>query len=220
MKAKEYAQKLFELVEKQEEFESLLEKSLKEFCNDADKLIKIRRAKSDESVAACINEVNNKWIALVNHYRKLMNNEYGGWEDKMFPVLLEDGFKSAYVLTHPNRRWYFDINRHKKFIDDRKAEMETQNRRIASQEFTPYKVTPYEELTMDNLVSEIMCCLMALGNYANMGFPVQSIRPLALRITLLRYWKEKGEINLEDVKTMESYDDPAKFFIERGFSPA
>jgi len=220
MKAKEYAQKLFELVENQDEFENFLEKSLKEFCAEADKLIKIRRAKSDESVAACINELNQKWIALVNHYKKLMNNEYEGWEKHIFPTLLEDGFKSAYVLTHPNRGWYFDIKRHKKFIEEETAAREAQNRRIATQKFTPYAVTPYEQLTMDNITQEIMCCLMALGNYANMGFPPQSIRPLAFRITLLRYWKEKGEINLEDVKTMESYEDPRKFFKERGFNPA
>lgn len=217
MKAKEYAQKLFELVEKHEEFENLLERSLKALCQDADNLIKLRRAKSDEAVAACINEVNAKWLAIINHYKKLTNDEYQGWETTMCPILLEDGFKATYVHLHPNRGWYFDVNRHKKFVDDTNAAREAQQKRIAAKKFTPYAVTPYEKLTMETLVPEIMACLMALSNYAEMGIPLQSLKPLAFRISLLRYWKEKGAINLDDAKEMESYEDPRKFFEGKGF---
>ena len=222
MKAKEYAQKFFELADKQEEFETLLVKALKEFCQEADKLIKIRRAKSDESVAACINELNRKWLSLVSHYNKLTNQEYHGWETKLCPVILEDAFKAAYVHLHPNRGWYFDLNRHKQHVDRINAQRERDYNmeKEASKNFVPYAVTPYEELTMDTLVQEIMACLMALGNYYQIGFPPQSLRPLAFRISLLRYWKEKGAINLEDVKIMEGYENPANFFTERGFSPA
>ena len=87
MKAKEYAEKLFELVEKHEEFENLLEKCLKELCAEADGLIKIRRAKSDEAVAACINQVNQKYLAIINQYEKLANKEYQGWETTMCPTI-------------------------------------------------------------------------------------------------------------------------------------
>lgn len=58
---------------------------------------------------------------------------------------------------------------------------------------------------------------MALGNYAEMGFPLQSLRPLAFRIALLRYWKERAAINLDDAKEMEQYDDPRMFFEAKGF---
>ena len=112
---------------------------------------------------------------------------------------------------------YFDINRHKKFVDDTNAAREVQQKRIAAKQFTPYAVTPYEQLTNETLLHEILACTMALGNYAEMGIPLQSLRPLAFRISLLRYWKEKGAINLDDVKEMEKYDDPRKFFEEKGF---
>lgn len=220
MKAKEYAEKLFELVEKHEEFENLLEKCLKELCAEADNLIKIRRAKSDEAVAACINQVNQKYLAIINQYEKLTNKEYQGWETTMCPTLLADGFKAAYVHIHPKRGWYFDIKRHKQFIDEENARREARQRRIASKTLTPYAVTPYEQLTMETLIPEMMACLAALGHYAEMGIPIQSIRPLAFRISLLRYWKHIGAINLDDVKVMESYDDPRKFFEERGFNLA
>lgn len=217
MKAKEYAQKLFELVEEHEQFESQLEKSLKALCQDADKLIKIRRAKSDEAIAACINEVNAKWLAIINHYKKLTNQEYHGWETTMCPVILEDGFKAAYIHLHPNHGWYFNLSRHKKFVDETNAAREAQQKRIAAKKFTPYAVTPYEQLTMETLVTEILACTMALGNYAEMGIPLQSLKPLAYRISLLRYWKAKGEINLDDAKEMENYDDPGEFFEDKGF---
>lgn len=220
MKAKEYAEKLFELVEKHEEFENLLEKCLKELCAEADSLIKVRRAKSDEAVAACINQVNQKYLAIINQYEKLTNKEYQGWETTMCPTLLSDGFKAAYVHIHPNRGWYFNIKRHKQFVDKEIARREAQQRRIASKTLTPYVVTPYEQLTMETLIPEIMACIAALGHYAEMGIPIQSMRPLAFRISLLRYWKHMGAINLDDVKVMESYDDPIKFFTERGFNPA
>ena len=219
MKAKEYAEKLFELVEKREEFENLFEKCLKELCTEADSLIKVRRAKSDEAVAGCINQVNQKYLAIINQYEKLINKEYQGWEATMCPTLLADGFKAAYVHIHPNRGWYFDIKRHKQFIDGENARREAQQRSIASKTLTPYAVTPYEQLTMETLIPETMACLAALGHYAEMGIPIQSMRPLAFRISLLRYWKHKGAIDLDDVKAMESYDNPIKFFAERGFNP-
>lgn len=217
MKAKEYAEKLFELVENHEEFENLLEKCLKELCAEADSLIKVRRAKSDEAVAACINQVNQKYMAIINQYDKLIDKEYQGWKTTMCPTLLTDGFKAAYVHMHPNRGWYFDIKRHKQFVDEENARREDQQRWIAAKTLMPYVVTPYDQLTMETLVQEIMACLAALGHYAEMGMPIQSLRPLAFRIALLRYWKENGAINLDDVKAMESYDDPSKFFEERGF---
>jgi hypothetical protein len=71
---------------------------------------------------------------------------------------------------------------------------------------------------MENLIPETMACIAALGHYVEMGIPIQSLRPLAFRISLLRYWKSKGAIDLDDVKAMESYDDPTKFFKERGFN--
>ena len=223
MKAKECAEKLFELAKEpkdHKEFENLLEKYLRQFISEADELIKIRRAKSDEAVAACINQVNEKYLAMVNRYEKLTNDEFQGWETTMCPTLLKDGFKAGYVSIHPNRGWYFDIKRHKNFVEMEEERREAQQKRIASKTLTPYAVTPYDQLTMENLIPEMMACLSALGHYAEMGIPIQSMRPLAFRISLLRYWKEKGAINLDDVKAMESYADPLDFFKERGFNPA
>lgn len=214
MKAKEYAQKLFDLIENKEEFENLLEKSLREFCQEAENLIKLRRAKSDNAVAACINEVNNKWLALVNHYKKLTHQEYEGWEATMCPTILEDGFKAAYVHLHPNRGWYFNLSRHKSLVD----EMNAANEKPKKVNFMPHAVIPYEQLKLEDLPMEIFACLASLGNMAECGIPVVALKPLAFRITLLRYWQSKGCIDLSDVEVMNSYEDPRKFFDERGFS--
>ena len=213
MKAKEYAERLISLVEKHEEFENELEKCLRALCQDADNLIKIRRAKSDQSVAACINEINSKWMAIINCYRKTMENKYKEWASVMYPTLLEDGFKAAYVHLHPNRGWYFNLSRHKQWCDEKNASVT----KPKAMNTMPYRVTPYEELKFEDLTMEILACLTSLGNMAEMGIPVMALKPLAFRITLLRYWVSKGSIDLTDVEAMNSYEDPRKFFDERGF---
>lgn len=218
MKAKEYAQKLFELVENEKEFENYLEKCLKALCQDAENLIKLRRAKSDEAVAACINEVNTKWLAIVNQYNKLTNQKYEGWEETICPIIVKDGFKAAYVTLHPNRGWYFDISRHKKWIDEKNSDIRQREEHIKNIKFMPYSVTPYDQLKYEDLSKEIMACLASLGQFADIGIPCVSLIPLAHRITLLRYWQYKGSIDVNDATEMAKYEDPRKFFEERGFS--
>lgn len=48
---------------------------------------------------------------------------------------------------------------------------------------------------------------MALGQYSNyirLGvMTLEMVEPFALRIHLLRYWKENGAINLDDVEEFE-----------------
>ena len=195
MKAKEWY-KQFEMCETSDEFEKKLEECLIELVDDADKLIIKRKAKSHDAIASCINEVNQKYKAIINiHENKKKNHEsdiLGG------VTILDDGFKAAYVLKHPDREWYFNINNHMKKVEERRDEIEMHEKAVSN--IIPYNVTPFEELTMETLTKEILCCTMALGSYVGAGIPVDWIRPLAYRIGLLRWWKNNGEINLEDVE--------------------
>lgn len=211
MKAKEWYKK-FESCETEEQFQQKLEACLLSLVEEANELISKRRCKSPDAMAACINEVNTKWFAIKRIHDKNKKNK--DWHHPILSEaeLLEDGFKAVYVHFHPKNSWFFDINKHKKMIDEKNEEIERRKKKLEN--FTPYAVTPFEQLTMDNLVNEIFCCITALGQYADVGIPVQSLKSLAQRIELLRYWSIKGEINLKDVE--EFNKDKRAWLINHG----
>lgn len=200
MKAKEWY-RTFEECETEEQFQIKLEECLRSLVKEANDLITKRKCKSPTAMTACINEIDNKWFAIKRiHDNNRKNPEW------YHPVLskaelLEDGFKAVYVELHPKNKWFFDLDKHKKKVEERQKEIDEQKKAVDN--LRPYAVTPYKDLTMENLSGEILCCTMALGNYVSCGIPPQYLRGLAHRITLLRYWKVKGAINLQDVEEFE-----------------
>lgn len=200
MKAKEYYRMLQEASDTEEGFEEGLEKVLTSMSDEVDELIRRRNAKSNDAIAGCVKEIDQKWRALVAlHNKKKEKFELDGHLGRA--ILLDDGFKAVYVHLHPGREWMFDMKKHEQHIDELKVQERLRKQVMDS--FAPYKVTPFEELTMDNLVKEIMNCTMAMGSYYTIGIPIDWFRPLAYRVALLRYWKSKGAINLADVEEFE-----------------
>ena len=116
MKAKAYCHKLAEC-KTDEELESSIEQMLKDLVKEADDLIVQRKAKSNSAIQSCVIEVNNKWKAMLRIHEEKKNNL-----DYDVPLrcakFFDDGFKSAYVIIHPKRGWMFDIEQHKKVVEE------------------------------------------------------------------------------------------------------
>ena len=200
MKAKEWYAK-FEACTTEEQFQQELDTCLGSLVKEANDLISKRKCKTPDAMAACINEVDNKWFAIKRIHDKNKKNREWYHPVLSHAELLEDGFKAVYVKLHPKNKWFFNLSKHEKMIEERQEEIEAQKKRMEN--FTPYAVTKFEDLTMDNLGTEILCCTMALGQYAQIGLPIQHFKPLAQRIALLRYWRAKGAIDLNDVEEFE-----------------
>ena len=203
MKAREWYEKLKQAYT-QEEYERVLENCLRSLVQDADKLIKIRRATSDKAVAACIDEVNNKWLAIVNMTESDVTIPADHQMKKS--KLVKDGFKAAYVHIHPNKGWYFDMKRHK-------ANMEQEQIKFMGLDLTKpvlilFGLTPYDKMenfTMDDLRKEFLCAAYQLGNISKScaTWPQHVIRTyskiIARHMFLIKTWITIGKINIEDV---------------------
>ena len=226
MKAKEWYNKLKE-ADNKDNFETVLTNCLKSLCEDTDHLIKIRHAKSDHSVASCINEVNNKWAAIV----RMVNEEKETFQEShplKNSILHKDGFKAAYVHLHPKCGWYFDMNRHKQNIETAEFYM------MANNFYKPvlilYGLTPYDKLENDLNVlrKEFLHAAYTLGNmHKESGNPlltedVKSIymKIITIHMSLLRFWIQLGSIDLEDIdiaysdheKLIEKYQKKGMYF--------
>ena len=214
MKAKEYYRTLQEASDTEEGFEEALEKVLTSMSNEVDELIRQRNAKSNDAIAGCVKEIDQKWRALVAlHNKKKEKFELDGYLGKA--ILLDDGFKAVYVHLHPDRKWMFDMKKHEQHIDKLKAQEEQKAKIIES--FAPYAVTPFEKLTVKDLNKEILACCMALGCYRSMGIPVDWFKPLAYRVALLRHWKEKGIIDLAEA---EEFEKDSKAWVDKMYNNA
>lgn len=210
MKAKLYFNKLKECPN-EEAFMEFYESMMYDLVKETEELIKTRNARKNESIKSCVLELDNKYkaiIRLLDKYKEELINEIDCDPDKDFIKtikFLDDGFKAIYVELHPEHKWVFDLDKHKKMIKEMQEENEREKKRRDS--FFLHKVMPFEELTMDNIHSECMACLASLGNFSHMvggGITLDCAKPLAYRITLLRWWIHKGEINLDDVKEWEA----------------
>lgn len=213
MRAKDYYRRLEEC-KTQEEFKEVFGAVLEDLCKDADDLLKRRNSKRREVVAAAINEVNQKWLALISlHERKRSDEQFGK------PIynceFLKDGFKAVYVQAHPEYEWAFDFESHKKMVDNRIAEAEARSKMLES--FVPYRVIPYKDLTLETLPGEIMNRCAALGRYTSVGMPLDWIKPLAQSVYLLRYWMCLKKIDLNDVTEFEA--DPMKWINDHYEDP-
>ena len=205
MKAKDWWER-FKNVQTDEELEKVLDNCLKELVQDANKLISIRRAKSDKAVGACINEVNNRWIAIYNLYEK-DKDTFQDSHPLYKAVLFKDGFKAAYVEAHPNKGWYFDMKAHARKVT------RTQEYLTADILYKPilifYGLTPYdkmEDFDVNKLRREFLNSAYVLGNMSRKeGFPYGEYaiysRVIATHMQLLQLWIEKGTIDKNDVKS-------------------
>lgn len=206
MKAKEWYNKLFSC-KTDGELKDCLGNCLSSLIQDANKLIKIRRATSDKAIASCLNEVNDKWRAIcILHENAKYTDDHPLHDSK----LLKDGFKAAYVHENPNRGWYFDLKNHKNYVN-REQEKE-QEKFFMKPTLKLFNVTPYEEITKENITKEILENMYLIGHYHG---KVSNILLMSLvhRARILRYWKATDNINLSDIEEMEK--DPYKFFEER-----
>lgn len=221
MKAKLYFAKLKEC-KTEEEFMNQYESMMYELDEEVGSLIQQRNAKTNDAIKSCILEIDNKYKAilrLINKYKEeLVSNPEESPEKDFIRNLkfLDDGFKAVYVELHPDHEWFFDINKHKKYIKEiEEVEKKKQEER---NNFFLHAVTPFDQLTMDNLTSEILACLASLGSFSSLigtgGITMEAAKPLAYRIALLRYWHSKGEINLGDVEIFEK--DPEAWVKEHG----
>lgn len=213
MRAKDYYRRL-EACETSDEFKDVFKAVLDDLCADADDLIKRRNSKRQEVVAAAIQEVNQKWLALITiHERKRNDDQFGK------PIynceFLKDGFKAVYVQAHPEYKWAFDFEAHKKMVDQRIAESEARSKMLEN--FAPYKVIQYKDLTMETLPSEVMNRCAALGRYTSVGMPLEWLKPLAQSVYLLRYWMCLGRINLDEAEEFEA--DPMKWINDHYEDP-
>lgn len=203
MKAKEYYKRISQA--------KTFELAKTEVCNclqnlikDADDLVKRRCCKNNSAVSSCVREVNQKWEAIVNAHESV--RESYDIDHPLYGVELhKDGFKAAYAETYPDRYVDFDLNKHIKMVESRNKEAEDRSARLAN--FVPHKVKKFEDLTMENISSEIMACYMSLGSASGCGIPIQWLKPLAQRVFLLRWWQSNGSINLDDVKDFEANPD-------------
>lgn len=213
MKAKEWYNKLKE-ANTQELFGTVLANCLESLCEDADKLIKIRHATSDNAVAACINEVNNKWQSIVNSFEK----DKGTFEEDHplnYSILHKDGFKAAYVHLHPKRGWYFDMKAHKQNIETAQFYMTAKT--LYKPVLILYGLTPYEKLenNINTLRSEFLNTAYVLGSMSKHVDDVFTedviktyMRVLAIHMSLLRMWIWLGNIDNEDIEI--AYEDHDK----------
>lgn len=205
MKAKEYYERL-KASQNEEEFFAESEKILYDLVADAEKLIHDRHARQRSAIESCILEVNDKYKAICRLHDKYRSQDSAKEFFKSI-ILLEDGFKAVYVQCHPEHNWVFNLNAHLKKIEENEHKQ-----KMKKDQLYFHQVTPFEDLTMENLQSEILMCMASLGNFASLlddsvGLTLECAKPLAQRITLLRWWMQKGKIDLDDVKDWEVNKD-------------
>lgn len=214
MKAREWYAKLKGCVTI-EEYENILENCLRSLVSDADNLIRIRRATSDHAVAACINEVNNKWVCILN----TRDNDTSIPENHpmMESKLLKDGFKAAYVTIHPNRGWYFDIKRHKSNVAE--EQLKFLGFDLTKPVLILFGLTPYDKMqdfTVNDLRREFLHAAYTLGSIShnNNNWPehvkMSYSKILARHMFLIKTWINVGKIDIsdadkDDVYIMEKY---------------
>ena len=203
MKASEWYAKL-KATTTEEEYEHVLENCLRSLVQDADNLVKIRRATSDKAVAACINEVNNKWLAILNMRESdttIPSDHY-----MMKTKLVKDGFKAAYVHIHPNKGWYFDIKRHK--VNMEQEQMKFMGLDLTKPVLILFGLTPYDKMenfTMDDLRKEFLHAAYTLGNISKScaTWPQHVVvvysKILARHMFLIKTWITVGKIDITDV---------------------
>lgn len=203
MKARDWYAKLKQ-ASTQEEYENTLENCLRSLIQDADNLIKIRRATSDKAVSACIDEVNNKWLAILN--MRESDTTIPADHQMMKSKLVKDGFKAAYVHVHPNKGWYFDMKRHK--VNMEQEQIKFMGFDLTKPVLILFGLTPYDKMenfTVNDLRKEFLHTAYQLGNISKScaTWPQHVVavysKILARHMFLIKTWITVGKINIADV---------------------
>ena len=85
-KAKEYAEQYIQASDKM----AILGEIVTEFFDESTELIKIRNAKSNESIVAIIRELNEKWNAFANRVNDhILENGFVELVKKRMPFMIE-----------------------------------------------------------------------------------------------------------------------------------
>ena len=201
MKAKEYYEKL-KICETKEQLEEEILNILNSLVQETEDLIKSRRCAQYAAIRAAVSEINNKWHALV----RLFNKEENEFEVK----LNDDGFYLVLVELKPEFKKYFEKEVKRGMVTIK--ELEDRQKKLEERNNIPFHVlTPLKEITNDNIVTEILCCLQALGSYAGLGIPLQFMKPLAYRIRFLRFWKSKGI----DYNMIDEFESNPEEFLDK-----
>jgi hypothetical protein len=188
MRAKEYYNLLLKC-ENSEAFTVQINDILRSFILEIETLIKIRNAKSIEACASIVQELNKKWVLFVSLIKKNNINTYD-------IDISEESFYEKVVVVVPEFKRFVKIKQNEPKPSEDKTD--TDDLGIIS----PYKVIPLNEITKDNITKEILCCMGALGQYSKF-LPVEYLRGLVSRISLLRYWHKSG-IDHNDILPFET----------------
>lgn len=210
MKAKEYYKLIFDCKDK-EEVESILQKIFDDLTEELKTLISARGGMMDSPkyrniVAACLRETNMKWQYIADTFNK--DNKAGKISNDN-PLhggeFTQDAFKAYFVKMNPEFSFLFNVKKYERWVkeeNDRREQAAELARNAARETLHPYIVKPLNEITNDNIISEILGILQALGHYRSLGFTLEMISPLAYRVTLLRWWQANG-INYDDIQDFE-----------------
>lgn len=213
MKAIDYYNRLKE-AKSDKEFETVLASCLDDLVYDANKLIKVRKAKSDDAVSKCILEVNDKWIAILNLRDKDKNIDP---ESPLWgTTLYRDGFKAAYVEINPKHKWFFDVKKHQtrmeeerriqnyKNADESIEFWKNQNLDITNPTLILYGLTPYTEFENTEfdggkIISNVLKALYILGSNSgsmNNFVTIAYMKIIAKYIHVLRAWQALKKIDM------------------------
>lgn len=208
MKAKDWYKKLVDATS-QEEFEKILENCLRSLCDDAMNLINIRKAKSDSAVSACIKEVNNKWSTICRMFESDKENKKFTDDSCQMNIYLDrDGFKAAFIQSHPKYGWCFDLEAHKRKIEAKQQQVsmkDLHNPTLILSGLTP--LTEIDEEFLQHKVSEeILKCFLTLSTFKETNFGGEAnivfMRIIAYHVHLLKCWRNAGKPDMEDIENM------------------
>lgn len=172
--------------------------------------ISVRSVTSEIDLAK---EMNKKWISLVN----LLNNNpdvlYGisvnrdDFNDFLHSnnIIPKEIKKKTNIGIMGGPLGMDNLSHYSKFKSDEEISPLLSMRSVYDriEPFIPYKVTPLRDITKDNLIKELLNCLLAVAQYARSGLTTSEIRPLCERITFLKYWKCNG-INYDEIEQFEA----------------
>ena len=208
MRSKDYYRLIFDC-SSETQIESVLETVLEGLSKELKVLISARGGIQDSPkykniVAACLRETNMKWQYIVDTWAKDLNaNKVAEGNPFKGKEFASDAFKAYFVKQNSEFSFLFDVAKYEKWIQDESKRRE----KIYNSASMPfYVVTPLNKITNDNITSEILNLLAAMGSYQSAGIPLKYTKTLAYRITLLRWWKSNG-INYNDITEFEKDEE-------------
>ena len=213
MKAKEY----FEELKQCETISDLTAKTTDIYTRmveEMNQLIKNRNARTHSKVATCIKEIDDKFRAMTDMWNKYSSSDEAIEVHKMYAM------KPAFFecLTASDKKYmdYYDVLRpkvYKKALEEYNREQQERIEKIEKDKNDDmgiyfHRVIPLDQITEENIMKEILDCLMSLGNFQRTGLNINYAKPLAARITLLKHWHKDG-IDYSEIPEFEK--DPFEY---------